>query len=60
MLTLRRLWMRRYGSERGECPVRPLEEYSPDDQAIMMRAIKAALIAADPENVAKTIERIES
>lgn len=49
LVTMRRLWVRRYGSGRGECPVRPLEEYSPADQAVMMSATKAALLAGDPE-----------
>lgn len=57
---MRRLWVRRYGTSRGECPVRPFDEYGPEDRAIMERAIKAALTAAQPENVRDAIKRLET
>ncbi|TXN08935.1 hypothetical protein FV222_00245 [Methylobacterium sp. WL103] len=60
MIAMRRLWVRRHGTARGDCPVKPLDDYSPEDRRVMSLAIKAALIAGDPNNVEAAIKRLEA
>jgi hypothetical protein len=53
----RRAWVRLHPNK--ECPVLGWDAYSPAEQGLMIRAVKAAIIAADPENVAAVIARRE-
>nr|WP_042671424.1 hypothetical protein [Methylobacterium sp. B34] len=51
----RRAWVRLHPTK--ECPVLAWEAYSSAEQGLMIRAVKAAIAAASPENVASVIAR---
>lgn len=53
----RRAWVRLHPGK--ECPVQPWDGYSRAEQGLMMKAVKAAILAADPKNVAAVIARRE-
>lgn len=53
----RRAWVRLHPER--ECPVLGWEAYSPAEQGLMVRAVKAAIAATDPENVRAVIARRE-
>lgn len=53
----RRAWVRLHPNK--DCPVLAWEAYSSAEQGLMIRAVKAAIAAADPENVAAVIARRE-
>lgn len=54
LASMRREFVRKHPNE--ECFIRSFAEYSASDQLRLMRAIKAALNAASPEN----LERVRS
>jgi hypothetical protein len=54
----RRAWVRLHPNK--ECPVLTWEAYSRAEQGLMMKACKAAILAARPENVQAVIERREA
>ncbi|MCP1540116.1 hypothetical protein [Methylorubrum extorquens] len=54
----RKVWIKR--CPHVPCPIRAWEEYSPAEQHHMMKAVKAAFTAAQPDNVAAVIARREA
>ncbi|UIN38385.1 hypothetical protein [Methylobacterium oryzae] len=57
MAEWRRAWVRLHPNK--ECPMLAWEDYSPNEQGLMIRAVRAAIAAATPENVAAVIARRE-
>lgn len=50
VIAMRKLWMKRHGL--SGCPIRAWEDYTTEDQQVMLTAARVALAAAEREGAA--------